>query len=116
MIFNDGYSVYAFPGIKESTVRQIEIGDVITITSDYLSIPVSDIMSKCRKREIVTARHLCMFFARYKLSKPTAEIGRYFNVDHTSVLHACTNVSNWKETDENFYRAFKQIKTEIKRL
>lgn len=116
MIFNDGYSVYAFPGIKESIVRQIEIGDVIKIVSDYFSIPISDILSRCRKQEFVTARHLVIYLAKTELSKTTISIAEYLKIDHTSVIHACSNVENWKETDESFYKAFIKIKSEIKAL
>lgn len=117
MIFNDGYSVYAFQEVKQSVVRQIDIGDVIKIVSDYFSIPISDIMSKSHKREFVTARHTAIYLSKTEIYQTTVRIiSEYFNIDHTSVLHACHNVENWKETDENFYKAFIKIKTEIKIL
>lgn len=116
MIFDKGCSVYAIPGLKTQYQKNIEISDVIKIVSECLYIPVYEIMSRCRKKEIVTARHLIMYLCVYELSKSTAEIGRFFQMDHTSIIHACYNITNWMKNDENFLRTFRYVKTKIKEL
>lgn len=61
------------------------------------------LFSKSRRREMVEARHVTMYLMRkYKLFGSLKMIGKYFNRDHTTVLHALNNVQSLIDTDKVF--------------
>jgi chromosomal replication initiator protein len=66
-------------------------------------MPTELLKSKTRKREIVQARQLTMFFAKQLTKSSLATIGAQCgNKDHATVLHACRTVNNLSETDKRF--------------
>ena len=64
---------------------------------------VSTLQSKTRKRHIVQARQLAMYFAKRLTKASLASIGSQIGSrDHATVLHACKTVNNLTETDRQF--------------
>ena len=65
--------------------------------------PIESIQSRTRKREIVQARQLTMYYAKKLTKSSLAIIGlQCGNKDHATVLHACKTVANLAETDKQF--------------
>ena len=61
------------------------------------------LQSKSRKREIVFARQAVMFFLK-RYSKETSErIGKHYNKDHATVIHALKAINNLIETDKRIF-------------
>lgn len=88
--------------IKNST-REISIDYIQKVVCDYFDMPVEMLKSKTRKREIVQARQLSMYFSKQLTKSSLASIGQQCgNKDHATVLHACRTVNNLKETDKRF--------------
>ena len=70
--------------------KQIGIEQVAKATANFFRIPLADLKSRSRSKNIVHARHLAMYLSRKKVHCTQQEIGQYFGGrDHTSVLHAC---------------------------
>ena len=87
----------------KNTKREISIDYIQKIVCDYFNIGVDTINSKTRKREIVQARQLSMFFSKKLTKSSLATIGLHCgNKDHATVLHACRTVNNLYETDKQF--------------
>ena len=87
----------------KNTTREISIDYIQKVVCDYFSIPVDMINSKTRKREIVQARQLAMFFSKKMTKSSLASIGLHCgNKDHATVLHACRTVNNLIDTDKQF--------------
>jgi chromosomal replication initiator protein len=87
----------------KSTAREISIDYIQKVVCDYFDMPIDLLKSKTRKREIVQARQLTMFFAKQLTKNSLASIGAQCgNKDHATVLHACRTVSNLTETDKQF--------------
>ena len=64
---------------------------------------VTTLQSKTRKRHIVQARQLAMFFAKKLTKASLANIGQQIgHRDHATVLHACKTVDNLAFTDKQF--------------
>jgi chromosomal replication initiator protein len=73
------------------------------VVCDYFDMPLELLKSKTRKREIVQARQLSMYFSKQLTKNSLASIGQQCgNKDHATVLHACRTVNNLKETDKRF--------------
>ncbi|MBO4588157.1 MAG: chromosomal replication initiator protein DnaA [Bacteroidales bacterium] len=87
----------------KSTSREITIDYIQKVVCDYFNLPVDSIQSHTRKREIVQARQLTMYFAKKLTKSSLAIIGlQCGNKDHATVLHACKTVANLAETDKQF--------------
>ncbi len=87
----------------KNTAREISIDYIQKVISEYFNIPIELIISKTRKREIVQARQLTMYFSKKYTKSSLATIGLHCgNKDHATVLHACKTVSNLTETDKKF--------------
>jgi chromosomal replication initiator protein len=100
--------------VKNST-REVSIDYIQKVVSDYFNIPIEMINSKTRKREVVQARQIAMFFAKALTKNSLATIGLHCgNKDHATVLHACRTVNNLLETDKNFKVYIEDIEKRIR--
>jgi chromosomal replication initiator protein len=87
----------------KNTTREVSIDFIQKVVCDYFDMPVELLRSKTRKREIVQARQLTMYFAKQLTKNSLASIGSQIgNKDHATVLHACRTVLNLTETDKRF--------------
>ena len=83
--------------------REISIDYIQKVVCDYFNIHIDMLNSKTRKREIVQARQLSMFFSKKLTKFSLASIGTHCgNKDHATVLHACRTVNNLIDTDKQF--------------
>jgi chromosomal replication initiator protein len=99
----------------KNTTREISIDYIQKVVCDYFDLPLELINSKTRKREIVQARQLAMFFSKKHTKSSLATIGLYCgNKDHATVLHACRTVNNLIETDKQFRVYVDEIEKKIK--
>ncbi|MFD2552122.1 chromosomal replication initiator protein DnaA [Bizionia sediminis] len=87
----------------KNTKREVSIDYIQKIVSDYFQMDVDTLQSKTRKRHIVQARQLAMFFAKKYTKASLASIGSQIGKrDHATVLHACKTVDNLSATDKQF--------------
>ena len=84
----------------QSSSREITIDYIQKVVCDTLDLPVETIQQTSRKREIVQARQLSMYFAKKITKSSLAVIGMQCgNKDHATVLHACKTIENLRQTD-----------------
>ena len=87
----------------KNSKREISIDYIQKIVSDYFQMDIPTLQSKTRKRHIVQARQLAMFFAKKYTKASLASIGSQIGRrDHATVLHACKTVDNLSSTDKQF--------------
>jgi len=99
----------------KSTAREISIDYIQKVVCDYFNISLDVINSKTRKREIVQARQLAMYFAKKHTKASLATIGLHCgNKDHATVLHACRTVNNLIDTDKQFRIYVEDLDKKIK--
>jgi len=99
----------------KNTSREISIDYIQKVVCDYFNIPIEMIHSKTRKREIVQARQLSMYFSKKHTKASLASIGLHCgNKDHATVLHACRTVNNLVETDKKFRTFVEELDKKIK--
>ena len=81
---------------------------------DGIDIPSELLQTKTRKREVVQARQLAMYFCKnytkYSLSYIGSQIGKK---DHATVLYACKAVTDLIETDRNFKIQVEEIQRKL---
>ena len=87
----------------KNTKREVSIDYIQKVVSDYFQMDIDTLQSKTRKRHIVQARQLAMFFAKKFTKASLASIGSQIGQrDHATVLHACKTVDNLSSTDKQF--------------
>lgn len=101
--------------LVKNSKRELSIEYISKVVCDYFSLPVDSLQAKTRKREVVQARQLTMYFSKNMTKFSLASIGAQIgNKDHATVLHACKTVNNLKETDKNFRLYVEEIEKKLK--
>lgn len=99
----------------KSTNREISIEYIQKVVCEYFQLPLDVINSKTRKREVVQARQLAMFFSKRHTKSSLAHIGKQCgNKDHATVLHAVKTINNLSETDKKFRVYVAELEKKIK--
>lgn len=105
--------------IMKNIVKDIEteVGiDFIQKTcADYYDIKLVDLKAKTRKKEIVTARQVAMYFSKEFTNHSLKSIGYHFGGrDHSTVIHAVQTVNDLIETDTTFKAAVTDLRKKFK--
>ncbi|MDR2927629.1 MAG: chromosomal replication initiator protein DnaA [Cytophagaceae bacterium] len=99
--------------IKE-THREISVGYIQKTVCSYFGLEPDILLSKSRKREIVQARQIAMYFSKNLTSSSLSTIGTIIGKkDHATVLHACKTITNLLETDKELKSQIKAIEVEL---
>ena len=94
--------------------KEITIGAIQNIVAEHLSVDVELLKAKTRKRMIVQARQIAMYFAKQLTQHSLKSIGVHFgNRDHSTVIHALQTVSDLIATDKNFKQSVDEIGKKI---
>ncbi len=95
--------------------QEISIDFISKTVCNYLNVPIDMLHSSTRKREIVQARQIAMFFSKKYTKAALASIGKQVGgKDHATVLHACKTVQNLQETDKRFKQTLEEIDKKFK--
>jgi chromosomal replication initiator protein len=98
----------------KNTAREVSIDYIQKVVCDYFDLPIELLKSKTRKREVVQARQIAMFFAKRMTKSSLANIGMHCGgKDHATVLHACKTVNNLVETDKRFRTYVDELEKKI---
>jgi chromosomal replication initiator protein len=99
----------------KNTKREVSIDYIQKVVCNYFDVPVDSLQSKTRKREIVQARQVAMYFSKNLTKSSLATIGSQIGgKDHATVLHACKTVNNLVETDKQFKTQIEEIEKKLK--
>jgi len=95
--------------------KEISIEYIQKLVCDYFGISIDMVKSKTRKREIVQARQISMYFAKDLTKSSLKTIGMHFGGrDHSTVIHACQTVNDLMETDKKFKLDVDELSKRIK--
>jgi chromosomal replication initiator protein len=75
-----------------------------------MNIDEDRVRGKTRKREVVRARQIAMYFCKKLTQNSLKTIGLHFGGrDHSTVIHANNTVEDQMETDEQFKSTVEEI-------
>lgn len=98
----------------ETVSREITIDSIQQIVGEHLEIEVEQMKAKTRKRDIVQARQIAMFFAKEMTRHSLKSIGIHFGGrDHSTVIHALQTVNDLIATDKYFKQNVSDIRKRI---
>lgn len=94
--------------------REISIDSIQKLVCEHLSVDKELLKAKTRKREIVQARQISMYFAKELTKSSLKTIGMHFGGrDHSTVIHAVQTVNDLISIDKEFRKNIDEIKKKI---
>lgn len=92
--------------IGEALIEQRRVpamADIQREVAAFFHIPVAEMVSERRAREVARPRQVAMYLAKKLTPKSLPNIGRHFgNRDHTTVIHAVRQVERLIGEDRDF--------------
>ena len=97
---------------RKTTTLTIET--ITRVVCEHLGVAENKIRDKTRKKEIVLARQIAMYLAKSLTLSSLKTIGLHFGGrDHSTVIHACNSIEEYKLTDVSFGKILDEIKNKV---
>ncbi len=94
--------------------RVISIDKIQTVTSNFFSISLADMLSPRRSRPLARPRQIAMYLAKRLTPRSLPEIGRKFaNRDHTTVIHAVKTIEKLMQNNDEIRKNIEELKSLI---
>lgn len=92
----------------------VSIDNITKVVCSALSVDENKLRDKTRKKEVVFARQMAMFFSKELTKSSLKTIGLHFGGrDHSTVIHACNSIENLRQEDSNIKQLVENLKTQI---
>ena len=83
--------------------------------SEFFKVSIDQLKDKTRKKEIVMARQLAMYFSKDYTNLSLKSIGYHFGGrDHSTVIHAVQTVNDLYDTDNKFKKSVDELRRKLK--
>jgi len=106
----------ALDGQIALAARHISITDIIEVVTSHFDVRLADLQSRKRSQSITEPRQICMYLARKLTRHSLEEIGGHLGGrDHTTVMHACTKISNADHSDPRMHSMIEDLTRKITR-
>ena len=90
-------------------VAQIKLmSKVLQAVSEHLNVNVFDVLSSCRKPDLVDARQMAMLLRRER-GMSLKNIGRFMNRDHSTVIYDVNTVWSRIEVYPHFQTLYDEL-------
>ncbi|MFY0626873.1 MAG: chromosomal replication initiator protein DnaA [Reichenbachiella sp.] len=97
--------------IVKNIESEVGIEYIQKTVSEYFNVSHDDLKAKTRKKEIVIARQIAMYFSKDYTNHSLKSIGSHFGGrDHSTVIHALQSVNDMLDTDARFRSSFSELK------
>jgi len=119
-------SPYCFPGIKldqndkrkfkssvELSKYKMSKEEILEIISQECDVSLSEILTRCRKKEVVNARFIFCAVMKRHFTYSLKRIGAIVHRDHTSVIHAIEEFDNRLKNEDHFKSMVNNIYSKI---
>ena len=88
---------------------KISISDIQSFVESYFKVTHGELLGSQRPRHISHARQVGMYLSRVLTQASYPEIGKAFNKDHSSVVHAYKNVEKKRQADREFFNEIERM-------
>lgn len=82
--------------------RRVTVDEILRKVAERYNLRTAELLSSRRDRSIARPRQIAMYLAKVLTTKSLPEIGRAFDRDHTTVIHAVKKVEELREKDADF--------------
>jgi len=104
--------VSSIVGVNQALTAQM----ICELVSGQFNVSINDMQSKSRKKVITFPRQVAMYLARKYTNESLVEIGKLFNRDHSTVLHAIKVVTNQVVRDTSVNAQLELLSNKVKQL
>lgn len=113
-MYNKERSPYVQPGLIRKVNPFLTEKMVFDLVLKELDITKEDLVSKCRKRELVDARKLLSYILKNKFRKKLKYIGKELGGrDHTTIVHSIKEFVSLYQTNYDFKSKCENIIHEV---
>jgi chromosomal replication initiator protein len=96
--------------------REITMENVLQTITEQMGTTQKELFSKSRKQSLVRCRQLAMYLTHKYTNMAYAEIGRRFGGrDHTTVIHACSQISTRISSDADYRHQVEELEGMLKK-
>ena len=99
---------------SEQEKYSISISHIKKVVCKHFNISIEEINSKKKSNTIAWPRQVAMYIASELTTLPVTEIGREFNRDHTTILHAKQKVKEEIENNPFFVPVINKLISDVK--
>jgi chromosomal replication initiator protein len=89
---------------------------ITELVSDQFKLSFEELRSKSRKRAVAFPRQVAMYLCRKHTEETLAEIGKVFNRDHSTVMHAVKVISSLNRRDASVASQLQLLSKKLQRL
>jgi len=101
-------------GIVNAPKKTTSHKAILKSVAEFYDISISDLLNKCRRKEIVWPRQIAMYLMRCELRSSYPFIGEKLGGrDHTTVIYACEKIEASSKEDEKTQRELHLIKERL---
>ncbi len=101
-------------GDKPRKKSGVGVESILKTVSKRFDVSVSQILSKCRSREVVLPRQIAMYLSKKLTNMSLSEIGGYIGGrDHATVIHANRKISKLVKRDRGILLSIKKLENEL---
>jgi len=94
---------------------EVSIDYIQKTVAEYYHLKTEDLKDKTRKKEVVIARQLAMYFSKEYTNHSLKSIGYHFGGrDHSTVIHAVQTVNDMYDVDNRFRSSVDELKKKLK--
>jgi chromosomal replication initiator protein len=94
----------------------VSMEDIQEAVATRFHVKIADLKSRRRSKTLVHPRQIAMYLCRELTDASYPEIGRHFGgKDHTTIIHACRQITKAKDADTALNTALEGLKEEILR-
>ena len=94
--------------------KEITIESIQDLVANHFNLDIDTIQSKSRKRQIVTARQLAMYFVKKHTNHSLKSIGKAFGGrDHSTVIYSCRTVNDLIDSDRSFQLIVEELEKKL---
>lgn len=102
--------------LREEGKSQVTNDSILKEVSETTSVSTEDLLSRKRTANVAFARQTCMYLGRVLTKHSLVEIGRFFERDHGTVIHAVRKVEQEMEKNMEVRRMINSLVTRLSRL
>ncbi|MCG8384636.1 MAG: chromosomal replication initiator protein DnaA [Cytophagales bacterium] len=101
--------------IVQDIETEVGIDYIQKTVAEYFKVEVGALKDKIRKKEIVIARQVAMYFSKEYTNHSLKSIGYHFGGrDHSTVIHAVQSVNDMIDTNAGFKTSVEELKKKLK--
>jgi chromosomal replication initiator protein len=102
--------------ILHTMERQVRAPEIQQTVADYYRLTLKDLRSTRRDRAIARARQMAMYLTKLMTPMALPDISKFFERDHTTVMHAVKTIENLLTRDKQLAQDKEVLMNQLKAI